>query len=204
MAMSNWDVMAWDDEGNLIPGEKIFGSVAVKVYKNWVRVSREEDDLVVIDKVKSADLRIRSTYDDEEIMARKMKEEAISTIRLKVDTKEIQNSVFLAATMKDYEKDETENMYAIGVYAYEDEDKVGVKEETYDKYMEWLGNHKFPIYIREPKKRIAINQGDLVFSEKLKFDPSERGYIIGEDNQGTLMGEILDDEQTHFLEDIMG
>lgn len=118
MALSNWDTLAIDHEGNSCDG--VFESpsgVSVEVYKNWLCLKDSAWDKSIAMTVDSGEFE----YKDLNLRAYRGP----------------QNGVYFCVYTGYYKEDKyyLTGMLGMGVYGYEDEEWVGVKKESVD----WFG-----------------------------------------------------------------
>ncbi|MFT7880859.1 MAG: hypothetical protein ABXS91_10755 [Sulfurimonas sp.] len=162
MALSNWDVMAIDEEG--YPTNGVFRSpsgVIVEIYKNWLNIHEEDSDDTTF-SIHEGDLR----YKDVNILA----------------AKESEDSCFIVV-WSGYKHDNTfEAMYGIGAYAFEGSRCVGITEKHIDEFKKWIrnetdfGSEEVPSF----DNALRFNQGDAYFVKAFSGDISDVATRPGE------------------------
>jgi hypothetical protein len=163
MALSNWDTLAIDLDGN--PTNGVFKSpksgITVEIYKNWVYVrdakawheGRYVNDVVL--EIQSGSLHYQ--------------EVSIEAVRGP------QNGIYVACWTVDYNvKDEKgkakyHGMIGCGVYGFSDEDWVGVTKESLEFLKDWI-TRKHQVF---DDAEIAFHVEDFVRSDRSKWPESE-------------------------------
>ena len=167
MALSNWDVVAWDEKGK--PCEGVLHTpdgVIVEIYKNWVSVMDASAYDAWNDEHK-AFIRPYIMNIDEGVLSYK-------NIRIFVKRGK-QNGVYVVAIYHNVETDVIKAIYGVGCYGFDENDEyVGVKKETIEDFIKWLKKLKEEYGIPyipenfEPPQR--FNLGDKFFAECLGFE----------------------------------
>lgn len=170
--MSNWDLMAWDENGKSTDGSFIHNFTQIRIYKNWVYIGDEKAHNKYSAFTKPTIMSIQSgtiNYNDCHIYAKRGKQDSIYVV------------------VSSYVKNKNHYMYGIGCCAYVRNKCVGVTEETYQDFIKWLTKLKKEEYIRIqlPKKKMRCNQGDMIMGGFL-----EHSTLIGK-SKGCLMERFL-------------
>jgi len=165
MALSNWDRMFCDKNGKTIK-ELILGEFKFEVYKNWMYIWHKKD---LIHTLYSGEIHIDvGEYQWANLYAVRGPQQGIYAI------------IKYHKYYKDNQKpSEDQNYYGIGVYGYEDDDWVGIKDESKDFFTNWMrkctmDEENSPIVysldnddVIDVKNFDHQNQGDAFFEEKL-------------------------------------
>ena len=188
MALSNWDIMAWDTEGKSCVGFLEKNGVRIEIYKNWVYIYDKEylsgDKSNLLKDYNRPVMTLYKGFFD-------YKGFKIHAVR-----NESQNGIYIAVSHTDWDEvdDEGKNgkktyFFGIGCYGYSDDndDWIGVTPETFEEFIEWIG--RLPcedfssMYCQDEKyKRIVdnikqnpyrYNQGDAFFAVEIGFDNNE-------------------------------
>jgi hypothetical protein len=180
MAMSNWTLLAFDNEGAPCSGEAEFPSgLRVELYKNWVYLHHpqmwtENQSFVsdTIAQVNSGDLNIGGVN--------------IIVERFRGNGIDYDSAAFVLATYQEWS--ETPQFFAgIVDYGYVGEDYIGLSSDTYQHFLTWI-DAQVGEYSSKARKAwvdkvhasngLSANQGDLYFSQ-----------VIGTDSQAVTPGD---------------
>ena len=165
MALSNWDTLAFDKNGNSTNGVFDTGKIQVKIYKNWLYVHD------------SVAWEVGSGFENDTIMQLSNGDITYKNIR-NAAKRGRQNSVMCMVWTDDYRKngrDRYEIMVGCGVYGYRRNSWVGVEMETYNKLREFVtkvAEYEFSTedVIILPDNPLRFNQGDAFFAKNLSID----------------------------------
>lgn len=159
MALSNWDTLAFDAEGNPSNGElKCPDGVSVALYKNWLYV---ED---------AAAWRPNGGYTKPIVLEVQSGNVQYNHLRIIAVRRTYQNAIFCLTSFFsfDYEGDLPLWMIGIGCYAYDDKhEHIGVTQHTFDSFIKWLKklDELDDTYIDSlSSKARRFNQGDAYFA----------------------------------------
>jgi hypothetical protein len=172
MAMSNWDLMAWDDKGNSDTGSFTHNFTQINIYKNWVYVCDEKAHNKYTSFKYPTIMSIHDGwvhYNGCDIITKRGKQDGIYVVV----------RVFVNHDAKYY--------YGIGCCAYRGNKCVGVTKTTYEDYMKWLRklNKEEYVKVTAPKKLLRVNQGDMIIG-----DIKKHSTLIGKASD-TLISQLL-------------
>jgi hypothetical protein len=155
MALSNWDTAAWDKDGNPMAGTLTCGKVSVEIYKNWIYV---RDSECWIEEHKGFGNQCVMEIQFGDVQYRGFSIKAI---------RGPQNSIMTVVQYGYQEDKDYVVMYAIGGYAYQKGECVGILPKTVEKFR----NAKFfkdeLISFPEFKSLRRYNQGDAFIAKEL-------------------------------------
>jgi hypothetical protein len=163
MALSNWAILAWNENGEPCDGRLEAEGVSISIYKNWIYVRDEKA------------WKEGSMFNKPTIM--EISEGQIEYHRFKIIAKRGKNNeVFVLAEYSGNQK-ETKQLIGIGAYAYDDDGNyVGVTEETKGEFFNWIRISKedwwFPMLIdvTKIKEFKTFNQGDKYIADKFGLE----------------------------------
>jgi len=159
MALSNWDTLAFDKNGNPTNGIFQSGNMVVEIYKNWLYVhdakAWEENCCFVHDTIMEVQ-HCSIIYKPFHIIAKRGR----------------QSSILCVIWTCNYDKegdDKYDFMIGCGVYGYRGDDWVGVETKTFidlknfarKVIAEELNGHDIVTF---PDKPLRFNQGDAFFA----------------------------------------
>lgn len=163
MALSAWDLIAFDTDGNVCNGIFIKGNTKVEIYKNWIYVSNKK-------------MWQKESLFIEPVIAEVVSGELIiSNVHIFSERNRKQHSIFMIC-YSGYKRD-YKIMVGIGCYGYKKKKYIGVQKETYEAFLKFLDrcikeDHVNKKYVDKIKKMepMRFNQGDYYFSKHLKTD----------------------------------
>jgi hypothetical protein len=172
MAMSNWDLMAWDDKGNTDNGRFIHNFTQINIYKNWVYVCDEKAHNKYTSFKYPTIMSIHDGwvhYNGCDIITKRGKQDGIYVV------------------VRVFDNGNAKYYYGIGCCAYRGNKCVGVTKTTYEDYMKWLRklNKEEYVKVTKPKKLLRVNQGDMIIG-----DIKKHSTLIGKASD-TLISQLL-------------
>jgi hypothetical protein len=170
MALSNWATFAFGKDGflrndGLVSYDK---KAAVTIYKNWIYIS--DQDMWCENR----------KFSGSTIAELQVGELLISNFDILAERSDSQESVFVFAETHDKEYKNKTWMAGIGAYGYNDSGWVGITEETYKEFLEFLdgyieNNCDYDEEIKAWRAKLPVNalfynQGDAYFAENIGFE----------------------------------
>lgn len=179
MALSNWDIAAWNKDGIPTVGNITVNNITVEIYKNWIYVRDQEcwkEEYVgfgqnVVMQIQFGDIEYRGFR--------------IQAVRGPQDS-------IMAVVRYGYNQDENyQALYAIGGYAYYRNKCIGITEKTIERFRK----HKFfreeCIEFPEFKELRRYNQGDaFIVKELYGNSPKTVCTRVGEQSN-TILSQLL-------------
>lgn len=165
MALSNWATLSWNENGEPCEGKIEAEGITIEIYKNWLYVRDEKA------------WREGAAFIKPTIM--EIAEGQIEYHRFKIIASRGKNNELFVVT-EYYSKDHTEKkqLIGIGAYGFDDDNYVGVSEDTKGEFFYWIKRTRedwwFPMGIDVTVTKIkdfkVFNQGDKYFADKLGFE----------------------------------
>jgi hypothetical protein len=191
MALSNWFILAWDNDGKpLLEYPPVESEMyKVRIYKNWLYIYPVGDE--------PHNKRIVTVYSGK-------LELHYFTIYAKRGR---QGSIYAVVSLMKFDAEDnyhgTENYYYIAGYNYndipDDYTPIGCEVETVEDYKKWVKhlNEEELVHLPDFEPAIYQNQGDLIFNRDIGLP--KRTYTVGVDKpETTYLGIALgmDEEKT--------
>jgi hypothetical protein len=187
MALSNWDTLAFNTQGEPCNGVIRVdlhedGYAAVEIYKNWLYV---RDSKMWHDEGSFVEPTVADIY--EGIVN-------ISKFRITAE-RGPQQAVFAYVRSGYRHQDNFECMCGIGCYAFEGDECVGVTQETFEAFLAFMKNlthesdKKGMAYLEKLRNStpLRFNQGDGFFARHLDEREEATATPIGEQNDPLLI-----------------
>ena len=163
MALSNWATLSWNENGEPSEGKLEVEGITIEIYKNWLYVRDEK-------AWKEGSMFIKPTIME-------IAEGQIEYHRFKIIAHRGKNNeLFVVAEYDSKDFKEKKQLIGIGAYGFDDDNYVGISEETKGEFFYWIKKSKenwwfsMDIDVTKIKDFNVINQGDKYFADKLGFD----------------------------------
>jgi hypothetical protein len=177
MALSNWDILAIDENGN--PTNGVFETplgIKAEIYKNWVYIHDEKA------------WREKGGFVKDVVMEVNNGKIHYMDLNLFTEFSEEHNAIFVMA-WNGWKYDNTlKAMYGIGAYGFDGDVYVGISKQCFEDFQKFVARSvEFYTHAELPdfSKALRFNQGDSFFD--CAFDEEPMGTKVGEQEEPYLI-----------------